>query len=48
LQSAFYTVVRSHGPQIFGPQIIPLPVRKSAGPQSAFYTRPLRTGVTEP
>jgi len=23
-------VVRSHGPQIFGPQIIPLPVRRSA------------------
>ena len=35
LQSAFYTMVRSHGPQLFGPQTIPLPVCRSA-----FYTRP--------
>jgi len=29
LQSAFYTMVSSHGPQLLGPQIIPLPVRMS-------------------
>ena len=27
LQSALYPLVRSHGPQLFGPQFTPLPVR---------------------